>query len=361
MDLLRSLTPETISVLRRIKHCPTQRKPFRDREKPFASSLRSFPPPAHAAPSSSCSVCPRMADLIALDTSDSPAKHLTVSRAVLAAHSTVFRDVLSIPTSAPDVSDPDHKDCSVAVAETEAEIAPFLSILTGKFDEPLELSEDQWKDVAKLADKYDSKVMRFAIESQIRCALTHSAGLKADGNAAGDCSRTGPTAPFRSSSLPRPGFQVSSSRVLSDACKSTRRTWRRFRRTVLPSSSPSLCASKVVHLKNAAQADAAVVLQTSWTVELKQHASTFILRPVPRVYGCDARSICSSERVQLSWFTGIQLALTRSTFDCFAPFNSHFLDVLEANHICTRHALSVMANVDDGEAKYRKTAPPFPA
>lgn len=114
-------------------------------------------------------------------------------------------------------------------------------------------------------------------------------------------------------------------------------------------------------MQTAATADAALVLQTSWTVDLRQHANTFILKSVPALDGCYSnRAPCTPERVQLSWFTGIQLALTGSHFDCSAPLKSPFPDVLNANYICTKHSLAIMAEVDKWEAEYRKTAPPFP-
>lgn len=100
-----------------------------------------------------------MADEIVIRTSDSPAKELRASRAVLAAHSTVFKDLFSMPNTA--------RDAFVEVAETVEELAPFLSILTGTYDEPLELSVDGWVHLARLADKYDAKIARSIVEGQV--------------------------------------------------------------------------------------------------------------------------------------------------------------------------------------------------
>ncbi|BGP31019.1 hypothetical protein JCM10296v2_002783 [Rhodotorula toruloides] len=104
-----------------------------------------------------------MADEIVIRTSDSPAKELHASRAVLGAHSTVFKDLFSIPKTL--------NEAFVEVAESEAQITPFLSILTGNFAEPLSLTDEEWVDVARLADKYNARCATVLSEGMLRMSL----------------------------------------------------------------------------------------------------------------------------------------------------------------------------------------------
>ncbi|BGP00754.1 hypothetical protein NBRC10513v2_000877 [Rhodotorula toruloides] len=115
---------------------------------------------------------------ITLITADDPPKLLIHSRAILAAHSTVFRDLFSLPISSTVQAESTGAAPSNNIAESEAEIAPFLSILTGELGGEFVLSDEQWFSVARLADKYDSLVARVFVENMARaCTTDESAGL----------------------------------------------------------------------------------------------------------------------------------------------------------------------------------------
>lgn len=108
---------------------------------------------------------------ITLITADDPPKLLIHSRAILAAHSTVFRDLFSLPISSTVQAESTGAAPSNNIAESEAEIAPFLSILTGELGGEFVLSDEQWFSVARLADKYDSLVARVFVENMARCVF----------------------------------------------------------------------------------------------------------------------------------------------------------------------------------------------
>ncbi|BGO90551.1 hypothetical protein NBRC10512_005270 [Rhodotorula toruloides] len=270
-----------------------------------------------------------MAKQITLYTSDSPAKHLTVSRAVLAAHSTVFRDLLSIPTSAPDVSDPAHKDCSVAVAETEAEIKPFLSILTGEFDEPLELSEEEWKDVARLADKYDSKVVRGLVENKVR-TLTDDESADFALNLA---------------------YNTRDRALLTDAA---------FRVLRLEDANLKLLVEERKSLTEPIKQDLA-----RWKPMLREHARKIGYHDAPEYWSSCGSGSCTKVHAELAWYRGVHHALAAdpSAEKSFAPFRRKIEEA--AGHwevrLCASHREALRREAMDFEEEvYRKTAPPFP-
>ena len=70
---------------------------------------------------------------VKLSTADDPPKSIEVSRAFLAARSTVFNDMLSFP----------GRDEPVPVAETEAELKVFLLILENTASEDVLASLDR--------------------------------------------------------------------------------------------------------------------------------------------------------------------------------------------------------------------------
>ncbi|GAA5986446.1 hypothetical protein JCM11641_001003 [Rhodosporidiobolus odoratus] len=63
------------------------------------------------------------------------------------------------------------QDSSVTVAETEEDIKPFLSVISGEGGKKggvLEsLDEVGWEKLGELADKYDSAVVMLAVEKRI--------------------------------------------------------------------------------------------------------------------------------------------------------------------------------------------------
>mgnify|MGYP000061778969 CR=1 FL=1 len=90
---------------------------------------------------------------ITIRTSDDPPVELKASRLALAANSRVFADMPSLPAVK------DGSDSSIDVAETEAELSPFLHLLDISHDEgdPVkELAVEDWPVAARLADKYDA-------------------------------------------------------------------------------------------------------------------------------------------------------------------------------------------------------------
>jgi hypothetical protein len=102
-----------------------------------------------------------MSDLITLTTSDTPPISLTIRRSSLVANSTVFDDLLSLPTS----SEYGSAEASLAVTETEKELKPFLNVIGG--EEDIQLDEIGWESLAKLGDKYDSSAVRREVKARI--------------------------------------------------------------------------------------------------------------------------------------------------------------------------------------------------
>jgi hypothetical protein len=102
-----------------------------------------------------------MFNLITLTTSDIPPISLTIRRSSLVANSTVFDDLLSLPTSTKDGS----AKGPIAVTETEKELEQFLDVVGGKED--VELDEIGWESLARLGDKYDSSAVRREVKARI--------------------------------------------------------------------------------------------------------------------------------------------------------------------------------------------------
>jgi len=103
-------------------------------------------------------------DTLTFSTSDDPPQLLTVSRISLITGSTVFRDMLSLPSQ--DSSQP------IPLTETAKELEPLLLVIRGDDTAYKEAIEEEWTDedwraLANLADKYDVSVARRRIETQI--------------------------------------------------------------------------------------------------------------------------------------------------------------------------------------------------
>lgn len=125
----------------------------------FASLTVSFPfnPLRTMTPSvltalAALTLAPRQVILVPAD--DGP--EVTEDIAFLAAHSTVFRDMFSLPSNASDASDP-HISPRCEVAETSTELSLMLRTMHGTetapdFAETLKL--------CNLADKYESPVLQ---------------------------------------------------------------------------------------------------------------------------------------------------------------------------------------------------------
>ncbi|GAA6054599.1 hypothetical protein NBRC10513_003477 [Rhodotorula toruloides] len=104
-----------------------------------------------------------MTDSVQLVTADVPPVTLTVSRATLVAQSKVFADLLSLPVG-------DSAPPSLTLTETKAALEPFLSVLAGQTgDDATYRTLDflGWQTLAALADKYDSPIVRHAVEAEI--------------------------------------------------------------------------------------------------------------------------------------------------------------------------------------------------
>ncbi|KAJ8294439.1 hypothetical protein OF846_002289 [Rhodotorula toruloides] len=105
-----------------------------------------------------------MSDSVLLVTSDDPPVNLTASRTTLTVQSRVFRDLLAMPSSA------SSEPAQLMLAETEAEIQPFLSVLSGEEGDDAswcKLDDAGWLSLAKLADKYDSPIVRHVVRIQV--------------------------------------------------------------------------------------------------------------------------------------------------------------------------------------------------
>ncbi|GAA5821136.1 hypothetical protein JCM11251_001980 [Rhodosporidiobolus azoricus] len=97
---------------------------------------------------------------------------LTTTRSALVAGSKVFADLLDLPTSI----SAEKKDEPLALAETEKEIKPFLRVIEG--EENVKLDESEWETLARLSDKYDSAVARWAVGKRIWCVTSLSVVFK---------------------------------------------------------------------------------------------------------------------------------------------------------------------------------------
>jgi len=108
---------------------------------------------------------PMQNNTITFSTSDDPPQLLTISRSSLVAGSTVFRDMLSLPSQ--DSSSP------IPLTETAKELKPLLLALEGDEDAFKKVMQNawssrrDWQTFAVLADKYDIASARRRIETQI--------------------------------------------------------------------------------------------------------------------------------------------------------------------------------------------------
>lgn len=102
----------------------------------------------------------RKDDTITLTTSDDPPASLTVSRSALVVLSKVFGDMLSI-----DLQN-EASDHSIPVDDTKEDLEVFLPLLEGKDTQEYlyDLRNSEWEAIARLADKYDCKIVRNLVE-----------------------------------------------------------------------------------------------------------------------------------------------------------------------------------------------------
>ncbi|GAA5899015.1 uncharacterized protein JCM6883_003510 [Sporobolomyces salmoneus] len=104
-----------------------------------------------------------MDDHITLSTRDNAT--LTVSRFALIAQSKVFNDMLSMNLRH------ETNDRSIPLDDTEADLEVFLPLLEGKeTQESLNALNDlEWEAIARLADKYDCRIVRNLVEAKVWC------------------------------------------------------------------------------------------------------------------------------------------------------------------------------------------------
>jgi len=105
-------------------------------------------------------------EYVVLVTSDEPPVHLSIPRSVLASFSKTFQDLLSLPIN------PDAPSAhEISVEETEMELKGFLRMLVscekGEEVDLKDLGFDDWKNLARLSDKYDSLMARIRVKSYI--------------------------------------------------------------------------------------------------------------------------------------------------------------------------------------------------
>ncbi|BGO90553.1 hypothetical protein NBRC10512_005272 [Rhodotorula toruloides] len=274
-----------------------------------------------------------MADTITLATADDPPKILTHSRAILAAHSTVFRDLFSLPTSAAPQAESTCIAPSINIAESEAEIAPFLSNLTGELGGESVLSDAQWISVARLVDKYDSPVARVFVENMVRsCTKDESAALALT------------LATYTSSTALRVQCAF---RVLDVADQNEGH----FDADKVPLSLPA----HVEH--NLAR----------WKESLYHHALRVGLQHCPDT---DYPGVCGDDRCNMgarerAWLEGMRRLAAIDPSQ--APLNAPFFPMMDEGEwspqdfgICSEHVRDFMDPVRWAEYEYRKKAPPFP-
>ncbi|GAA5974792.1 hypothetical protein JCM5350_001295 [Sporobolomyces pararoseus] len=107
-------------------------------------------------------------DKVTFRTSDDPPAEITASKIMLIANSTVFRDMFSLPNSTSGSE-------SIDIAETEEDFQLFLdamgndeTLVTGKLEGGSEIHKARWMALARLADKYDSVIVRRLVREKIR-------------------------------------------------------------------------------------------------------------------------------------------------------------------------------------------------
>jgi hypothetical protein len=104
---------------------------------------------------------------VVLITSDDPPIRQTVSRPRLVVFSKTFEDMLSIPTSSEMGS---REPIELEVSETDVELKGFLMVLRGE-DVDVEadgkLTELDWINLARTADKYNSPLALSTVREKI--------------------------------------------------------------------------------------------------------------------------------------------------------------------------------------------------
>lgn len=229
-----------------------------------------------------------MTDIITLLRSDDPPKALAHSRAVLAAHSTVFRDMLSLPASSTAASGADGTFCSINVAEKEAEITPFLFILTGQIAGPFVLSNEQWMVVARLANGQVSFPRSRCFNRTDRSAERRPATSR-------------PASPLHWQHTCRVPLLL---RDVPSTGSTSRRTTG-FRSHFSRMSSTTLCAAPLISTSHSSH----LVQQTRWKELLYQHALRVGLRNCPdsaNAATCEDGQYCNQDAFERAWLHGVR-------------------------------------------------------
>ncbi|BGP38912.1 hypothetical protein JCM10449v2_002850 [Rhodotorula kratochvilovae] len=264
---------------------------------------------------------------ITIRTADDPPVELSASRAVLAAGSKVFADMLSLPQGD---SDSDLND-SIDIYETKKEFAPFLRLLSLAHDEggnPLKaLKIMEWPVAARLADKYDAEGVRaFAL-----CKYWENQ-------------------PFTGNTL-----RIVSSFEIAVA----------LRRAAMVKAPAFLLLARAHDKRVVQMMDEMAPQFAQWKKLLKLHAFECSVQAPPRIDECPMHgrngSTCSRLSTKQLWITGVHdsMAYWRDSA-ADSPFNSQLGKAIRASTLCTKHQARLQRQVKVFEQRYRDTAPEFP-
>ncbi|GAA5894896.1 hypothetical protein JCM6882_008235 [Rhodosporidiobolus microsporus] len=108
-----------------------------------------------------------MSDALNLVTADDPPTTLIASASLLSATCRVFADILSLPTGSEPSSDRSSSPPSIDLHEPAIVARAFLDVVQGKRLEDQTVDEETWEGVARLADKFDSALVRRVLEGRI--------------------------------------------------------------------------------------------------------------------------------------------------------------------------------------------------
>ncbi|GAA6029671.1 hypothetical protein JCM8097_000995 [Rhodosporidiobolus ruineniae] len=100
-----------------------------------------------------------MTDTCTLLTSDDPRVSLAVPKSALVTNSTFFRSML--------LDSPALTGGSIEVTETEEELETFVEVVQGRTEVLEGLDAEGWKNLAKLADKYQCELVTALVKGKI--------------------------------------------------------------------------------------------------------------------------------------------------------------------------------------------------
>jgi len=97
-------------------------------------------------------------DKITLVTADEPPQRYAVSRSKLIGLSSVFRDLLTMPTT---IEDGQSKE--IPLTDRMYNLVGLISVFRGEEEHLSKLSEERWPTMARMADKYNCSALSIEV------------------------------------------------------------------------------------------------------------------------------------------------------------------------------------------------------